>query len=81
MQIDGGKNDKFAAWADTGGLVMGYYDGSQLPLWGVARKYVLADNFFQAAFGAPSSTTSNWICACAPKYPTLASSAAKPALR
>ncbi len=23
MQIDGGKNDKFAAWADSGGLVMG----------------------------------------------------------
>ena len=29
MQIDGGKNDKFAAWADSGGLVMGHYDGSQ----------------------------------------------------
>jgi phospholipase C len=27
MQIDGGKNDKFAAWADSGGLVMGHYDG------------------------------------------------------
>ena len=29
MQIDGGKNDKFVAWADSGALVMGHYDGSQ----------------------------------------------------
>ena len=34
MQIDGGKNDKFVAWADSGGLVMGHYDNTkQLPLW------------------------------------------------
>src|SRR6267154_2780834 len=26
MQLDGGKNDKFAAYADTGSLVMGYYN-------------------------------------------------------
>ena len=28
MQIDGGKNDMFAGWADSGGLVMGYWDAS-----------------------------------------------------
>ena len=27
MQIDGGRNDRFVAWADSGGLVMGHYDG------------------------------------------------------
>src|SRR5262249_45770630 len=43
MQINGGRNDKFAAFADSGGLVMGHYDGSKLPLWNVARKYTLAD--------------------------------------
>src|SRR5215469_11333496 len=37
MQIDGGKNDAFVAYADAGGLVMGYYDGSRLPLWDVAK--------------------------------------------
>ena len=42
MQIDGGKNDHFAAFADSGGLVMGHYDGTKLPLWSVAQKYVLA---------------------------------------
>src|SRR5205085_7874170 len=26
-QIDGGRNDRFAALSDAGGLVMGYYDG------------------------------------------------------
>ena len=46
MQIDGGKNDLFAAYGDSGGLVMGHYDGSKLPLWQIAKKYVLADNFF-----------------------------------
>src|SRR5215469_7011675 len=52
MQIDGGKNDKFAAFADSGGLVMGHFQsGNKLPLWAIARHYVLADNFFQGAFG------------------------------
>ena len=30
MQIDGGKNDRFVAYADSGALVMGHYDGSQI---------------------------------------------------
>ncbi len=29
MQIDGGKNDRFVAYADSGALVMGHYDGTQ----------------------------------------------------
>ena len=37
MQIDGGKNDKFVAFADSGALVMGHYDGAKLPLWPVAQ--------------------------------------------
>ena len=49
MQIDGGRNDRFAAWSDAGGLSMGHYDGSSQKLWDVARRYVLADNFFAAA--------------------------------
>ena len=31
MQIDGGRNDRFVAWADSGALVMGHYDGSTFP--------------------------------------------------
>ena len=69
MQIDGGKNDKFAAWADSGALVMGNYDGRKLPLWNVAKKYVLADNFFQAAFGGSFLNHFQLACACVPVYP------------
>src|SRR5207248_10235126 len=40
MQIDGGKNDRFAAYADSGALVMGHYASAKLPLWDFARQYV-----------------------------------------
>ena len=77
MQIDGGKNDKFAAYADSGALVMGHYDGTKLPLWSVAKKYVLADNFFMAAFGG-SFVNHQWLaCACTPVYPNAENSPAK----
>jgi phospholipase C len=77
MQIDGGKNDKFAAWADSGGLVMGHYDGSKMPMWAVARKYVLADNFFMGAFGGSFLNHFALICACTPVYPDADKSPAK----
>ena len=77
MQIDGGKNDRFAAWADSGGLVMGHYDGSKLPLWRLARKYVLADNFFQGAFGGSFLNHFQLTCACTPVYPNADTSPAK----
>ncbi len=68
-QINGGKNNKFAAISDAGGLTMGYYDGSKLPLWKWAQDYVLADNFFMGAFGG-SFLNHQWlICACTPNDP------------
>ena len=67
MQIDGGANDKFAAWSDAGGLSMGYYaNGSLAPMWPIAKQFVLADNFFQAAFGGSFLNHQYMICACAP---------------
>jgi acid phosphatase len=77
MQINGGKNDKFAAYADSGGLVMGFYDGSKLPMWDVAKKYVLADNFFQGAFGGSFLNHFQLVCACIPVYPNADKSPAK----
>jgi acid phosphatase len=77
MQIDGGKNDKYAAWSDAGGLVMGYYDGSSLPLWQIAKQYTLADNFFMGAFGGSFLNHFWLICACTPTYPDIANSPAK----
>jgi acid phosphatase len=66
MQIDGGKNDKFAAWADSGSLVMGHFDYSASPLYKLAQQYTLADNFFQGAFGGSFLNHQYLICACAP---------------
>lgn len=78
MQIDGGKNDMYAAWTDAGGLTMGHYtpDPAKLPLWNVAKQYVLADNFFMGAFGGSFLNHQYLICACAPVYPNAAASPA-----
>lgn len=70
MQIDGGKNDRFVSWGDSGALVMGHYDGSKLPLWAVAKRYTLADNFFMGAFGGSFLNHFFLICSCAPVYPS-----------
>jgi acid phosphatase len=77
MQIDGGKNDRFVAYADSGALVIGHYAGSKLPLWDVAINYTLADNFFMGAFGGSFLNHFWLICACTPSYPNADSSPAK----
>src|SRR6185437_7072483 len=79
MQIDGGKNDKFAAYADSGALTMGHYNTNpqKLPLWRIARRYVLADNFFMGAFGGSFLNHFWLICACTPRYPNADRSPAK----
>ncbi|OWQ90800.1 acid phosphatase [Roseateles aquatilis] len=81
MQINGGKNDMFAAWADSGGLVMGYFDYSSSPLYKLAQQYTLADNFFQGAFGGSFLNHQYLICACAPEYPNADTAAAKPTIQ
>jgi phospholipase C len=68
-QIDGGKNDKFVAWSDNGGLVMSYLDATDLPLGRLAKEYTLADNFFQAAFGGSFLNHFWLVCACTPVWP------------
>jgi acid phosphatase len=80
MQINGSKNDKFAAYADAGGLTMGYYDGSKMALYKLAQQYVLADNFFQGAFGGSFLNHQYLICACAPEYPNADTAAAQPSI-
>ncbi|OLF51973.1 acid phosphatase [Pseudomonas chlororaphis] len=80
MQINGGKNDAFVAWADAGGLPMGYYAQSRyaLRLWDVAREFVLCDNFFQGTFGGSFLNHQYLISAATPFYPDAANSVAKP---
>jgi acid phosphatase len=72
-QINGGKNNMFAAMSQFGGWTMGYYDGSEqgsnFKLWKWAKEYTLADNFFMGAFGG-SYLNHQWlICACTPVHP------------
>jgi acid phosphatase len=76
MQINGGLNDKFAAYSDAGGLTMGYYDGSKMKMWDIAKQYALADNLFIGAFGGSFLTHQYLICACAPQYPNADTSVA-----
>jgi acid phosphatase len=77
MQIAGGRNDGFVAYSDSGGLVMGHYAHSKVPLWDVAKQYTLADNFFMGAFGGSFFNHFALICACAPIYPNADQSPAK----
>jgi len=68
-QIDGGRNDRFAAMSTVGGWTMGYYDGSSFRLWKWAQEYTLADNFFMGAFGGSFLNHQYLVCACAPRFP------------
>jgi acid phosphatase len=80
MQINGGRNDGFIAWANSGGLGMGHYDGAMLPMWPIAKRYVLADNFFMGAFGGSFLNHMYLACACAPIFPDADKSPAKPSI-
>jgi phospholipase C len=68
-QINGGDMNRFVAWSDGAGMVMGGWDLEELPLSRLAQQYTLADHFFQAAFGG-SLLNHQWlICACTPTFP------------
>jgi acid phosphatase len=79
MQINAGRNNQFAAWGDSGGLVMGHYRNSadSLKLWNIARQNVLCDNFFMAAFGGSWLNHIYLISAQAPFYPDAQTGPAK----
>ncbi|WP_027212985.1 acid phosphatase [Burkholderia sp. WSM2232] len=79
MQINAGRNNQFAAWGDSGGLVMGHYRNSAdtLKLWSLAQQYTLCDTFFMAAFGGSWLNHIFLISAQAPFYPDINNSPAK----
>jgi acid phosphatase len=79
MQINGGKNDSFVAWADTGGMVMGHYGETarNLNMWQIARQFTLCDNFFMAAFGGSYMNHQFLVTGRANEYFNAASTAAK----
>jgi len=71
MEINGGKMDKYAlynsVYGNSGGLALGYYKTSLLPLAEFAKKYTLCDNFFHSAFGG-SFLNHMWMIAAATPY-------------
>ncbi|MFT4198599.1 MAG: acid phosphatase [Pseudoxanthomonas sp.] len=69
LQINGGRNDGFAAWGDSGALVMGHYGDAPatLRLWQLAREYTLCDNFFMGAFGG-SFLNHQYLIAAQPSF-------------
>jgi acid phosphatase len=69
LQINGGKMDKFAAYNDSKGLAMGYYSTEKLPLYPIAQKYTLCDNFFQSVFGGSYFNHVYLISAAVPVWP------------
>jgi hypothetical protein len=50
-QINHGTMNWFVTWSDNPGLVMSYFDATNLPEGLLAQQYTLCDNFFHASFG------------------------------
>jgi len=71
LQINGGRNDGFVAWGNTGAMVMGHYGDTtvNLRLWQLARQYTLCDNFFMGAFGGSFLNHQYLIAVQPPFYP------------
>jgi acid phosphatase len=72
-QIHGGRLDRYVTGSDAVGLTMGYYDSRALPIWRYlhgrgAPNYVIADRFFQAAFGGSFLNHQYLVAARPPEY-------------
>lgn len=70
-QLNGGKQNRYVTGSDALGLTMGVYDTTKLPIYRFlhspeAPNYVLADRFFQAAFGGSFLNHQYLIAARAP---------------
>lgn len=78
MQINGGRNDQFVAWGDSGAMVMGHYGDAavNLRLWRLAEQYTLCDNFFMGAFGGSFLNHQYLVAAQPPFYPDAETSPA-----
>ena len=68
-QINRGNQNRYATGSDAAGLVMGHYNSTKLPIYRYlhrdgAPRYVIADRFFQAAFGG-SFLNHQWFVAAA----------------
>ncbi len=69
MQINGGRNDMFAAWTNVGSLAMGLLPHGRLfgsASW--SNEYTIADYFVDGAFGGSNLNHFWLICACSPHW-------------
>jgi len=69
LQINGGKMDQFALYNNSKGLAMGYYNTEKLPLYPIAKKYTLCDNFFQSVYGGSFFNHVYLVSAAVPVWP------------
>jgi len=72
-QLHGGKQDLYVTGSDAVGLTMGYYDTTKLPIYAYLHSkghpdYVIADAFFQGAFGGSFFNHQWLISAAAPPW-------------
>jgi acid phosphatase len=68
-QLNGGRQNRYVSGSDATGLTMGVYDTRRLPIYQYLHapghpRYVIADRFFQAAFGG-SFLNHQWLVAAA----------------
>lgn len=68
-QINGGRMDKFVAYSNAAGLVMGYFDGAGTQAWKLAGEFALGDRMFHSAFGGSFLNHSFLVCSCAYYWP------------
>src|SRR5262249_28263665 len=66
---NGGRQNRYVTGSDASGLTMGYYDTKALPIYTYLQssgvpKFVIADSFFQGAFGG-SFLNHQWLIAAA----------------
>jgi acid phosphatase len=84
-QINGGKQNRYVTGSDAIGLTMGHYNTTSLPIYRYlhgpdAPRYVIADNFFQGAFGG-SFLNHQWLIAAkTPLWTDAATAAGKNAV-
>ena len=68
-QINGGQMNGFAAWGNTGGFVMSYYDISNTRMGQLAKQYTLCDHFFHSCYGSSMCGALMLFSAQIPKSP------------
>jgi phospholipase C len=73
-QINHGRMDRFVTWSDNPGLVMSYFDATDLPEGLLAQQYTMCDDFFHASFGGSFLNHQFLVAAAAPVYPNAPAS-------